>query len=569
MWQVYATVYGKMQDYIVSQVRTQAHIMRRDVVEKRDVAYQAAFLASRWPGLVEAYRQDDRQRGLAHGQELMNALGLDYLVVTDAEANIFIRVHAPDRFGDNIGNQINIQRSLRGERSAGFEDGAVVKFSIRAGAPILDSVGAVIGAVSAGFVLGNEAFVDSLKSKLGMDATIFYGDSCYQTTLSDQSGQRLMGGKLENQSILQQVLSEGKDYYGTSPLGDHNYISAFLPVRGANGKISGMFFCGDRSEVLMGTVSSISWRLLLVMGVLSLAVTIALGFLIRKAIIGPLARLVVAADEIALGRLNAAIPLGANNEVGRLGRAIARMAESLRQMVGTIDDIADELVIESEQTSTRAQQIADGIGVQASSSEQIAAAMEELASTCTANSDGAQEANALSNLVVKGIRHGSETTNNTAEYMEQIAQSSEMVSAIAAQTNILALNAAVEAARAGEYGRGFAVVAGEVRRLAERSASAAHQIEEVTGKGVVLAQSAGQELEKLVPELERAAGLIQEMMQVVGERNNGVEQVNNASQQLSEVIQANSTTSEDLAMSAKQLKEMAERLKEAVGVFQR
>ncbi len=151
--------------------------------------------------------------------------------------------------------------------------------------------------------------------------------------------------------------------------------------------------------------------------------------------------------------------------------------------------------------------------------------------------------------------------------MKTIAEKISIINDIAFQTNILALNAAVEAARAGEHGRGFAVVATEVRKLAERSKNAAEEIDELFRSGVKISEEAGQQLEAIVPEIEKTAKLIQEIAAASKEQNSGAEQINTAIQQLNIITQKSASTSGNVAVNAETLSKQAEKLRNIISFF--
>jgi methyl-accepting chemotaxis protein len=161
--------------------------------------------------------------------------------------------------------------------------------------------------------------------------------------------------------------------------------------------------------------------------------------------------------------------------------------------------------------------------------------------------------------------------NESAQKIEDIIS---VIDGIAFQTNILALNAAVEAARAGEQGRGFAVVAGEVRSLAQRSASAAKEIKELiadsvskTAEGTRQVENAGHTMQDIVTSVKRVTDIIGEIAAASLEQSSGIEQVNEAIMTMDDVTQQNTALVEQAAAAAESLMEQAEELMNAVSVF--
>ena len=151
--------------------------------------------------------------------------------------------------------------------------------------------------------------------------------------------------------------------------------------------------------------------------------------------------------------------------------------------------------------------------------------------------------------------------------MKEIANKISIIEEIARQTNLLALNAAIEAARAGEHGKGFAVVAAEVRKLAERSQKAAAEINQLSATTLRVSEKSGEMLDKLVPDIQRTAELVQEISAASKEQDTGAEQINKALQQLEKVIQQNASASEEMASTTEELTGQSDQLVSALGFF--
>lgn len=255
--------------------------------------------------------------------------------------------------------------------------------------------------------------------------------------------------------------------------------------------------------------------------------------------------------------------------------------ETIVQPIITVKEAAEAINTAAGEIATGNNDLSQRTEEQASSLEETASSMEELASTVKQNAENAKQANQLamvaSNVAVKGgevVGQVVATMANINESARKIEEIISVIDSIAFQTNILALNAAVEAARAGEQGRGFAVVAGEVRNLAQRSASAAKEIKDLitdsvskTTEGTVQVESAGRTMDEVVASVQRVSDIISEIAAASIEQSSGIDQVNTAVTSMDETTQQNAALVEEAAAAAESLVEQAAALNDAIGVF--
>ncbi|WP_010546210.1 methyl-accepting chemotaxis protein, partial [Sphingomonas elodea] len=215
------------------------------------------------------------------------------------------------------------------------------------------------------------------------------------------------------------------------------------------------------------------------------------------------------ADRIADGDLTVNHKPASDKDV--LGNALVRMVERLRGVVADATTAASNVSSGSQELSSSSEQVSQGATEQAAAAEQASAAMEEMAANIKQNADNATQTEKIARQSAKDAETSGVAVDRAVGAMRTIAEKIGIVQEIARQTDLLALNAAVEAARAGEHGRGFAVVASEVRKLAERSQSAAAEISSVSSETVKAAAEAGDMLGRLVPDIRRTAELVSEI----------------------------------------------------------
>jgi methyl-accepting chemotaxis protein len=308
---------------------------------------------------------------------------------------------------------------------------------------------------------------------------------------------------------------------------------------------------------------------------------IGAAWLLQRRLVADLKEAREVAERVAEGRLDAVASSARADELGDLQRALARMTASLGDSVRTVQDSTHSIRTASEEIASGNADLSARTEQAAASLQQTASSMEQLTGNVSSSAEAARQASQLAEGAAGVAQRGGEVVSQVVSTMNDISDSSRkiadiigVIDGIAFQTNILALNAAVEAARAGEQGRGFAVVAGEVRSLAQRSASAAREIKTLIGASVDRVESgsrlvadAGTTMTEIVASVRRVCDIVAEISAAANEQNSGIGQVNGAVSSLDRMTQQNAALVEQSAAAADSLRAQAERLNAVVRRF--
>jgi methyl-accepting chemotaxis protein len=431
--------------------------------------------------------------------------------------------------------------------------------------------------------------VDRATSYVGGTATLFvYDDASQQfvrrtTNLKKENGDRAVGTQLAADHPAQAVLRRGEAYKGPAMLFGQHFYTAYQPVFGAGGKVTGIVYVGIPTAQLDGML----WQAIGAMAIAAaIAALLVLGMtmVIVRRVTKPLKAVTETLTVLAEGITDVEVRhADRHDEIGAIARTVGvfknnrlerhqleaerinaeklamdrrkaelnQFVEDFRAKIGGIIErvlnSSGQFEKDAQQLSATAHSTAEMSGQSSSASRQAsehvrsaAAASNELSQSIVEISRRVQESNGVTADAVKQAEATDQRMRELSAAGDRIGDVVKLITSIAEQTNLLALNATIEAARAGEAGRGFAVVAQEVKTLAGQTAKAT---DEISAHIVNMQRATGESVTAI-----KAIGLtIERISGITTSISSAVEQQGTATQSIAEGVQAAASGTLDVA----------------------
>lgn len=474
---------------------------------------------------------------------------------------------------------------------------------------------------------GDYDLIDRIKEEQDVELSLFYGDTRILTTLTDETGKREINTKIS--ADIYEKLQKGEDYFSTDiKLFGKPYSGYYVPLYQPGTKdVIGSIFCGrSQDQVIKGMRSTILSMSFAMFGMFVVTFIIVLFMVIRivKSLDGAVNNL----GNVARGVLNFEMRpqlLDRGDEVGDIARAIQSLIDSLHEIITSITDSSKALEEFSDKFSSSFKLISTSIsnvniavdeiagGATSQAHETMSAnqrvnemgqALEETSlnvETLNSSSQKMKEYNKtagknleelteISEKTKDSVNEVQKQTNLTNQSAQQIREATELITDIAAQTNLLSLNTSIEAARAGENGRGFAVVADQIRNLSEQSRQSAERIVQIVNDLLENSDTSVKTMNEVTDNIKVQNDKLSETEQMFKSLNTEIHEVSDAITQISEqttalnmhkqtvtgivdnlasIAEENAASTEETSASMMELNDIVTECHEAIGELTR
>jgi methyl-accepting chemotaxis protein len=360
--------------------------------------------------------------------------------------------------------------------------------------------------------------------------------------------------------------------------GEKPLLVSFIPLSDLKGMDWYIGVVLDQ-DIVMAAAHDLSWRAVIGTSLGVIVSLLVLGLLVRR-LLWPLDQLKESLADINRGEgdLTRQLPEAGNDEIALVSREFNRFLQNLRTLIGDVMSSSHQVRQSTTVTSREADQAASRVQLQLQELDQLATAMQEMASTAedvARNAQAAAQAAIAANdetasgvaLVsrstgaIQRLAEEMDSTGHAINELSTLSQSIEsilsVITSIADQTNLLALNAAIEAARAGESGRGFAVVADEVRSLASRTQQSTQEIRQMIDQlqtGVKHAQARMQQNRDTASKTAEDANAAND---VLGRIREAINRINDMNLQIAAAAEEQSATTEEINRNTTNIRDIS------------
>lgn len=491
-----------------------------------------------------------------------------------------------------------LEKGTTGEAYEGMQSTAVMTSSL------LDSLGSGAYQVKDGCLFkgdvdlsDDETILDVIKEKAGYDATLFFNDTRYLTTLTDKNGARQIGTQASD-TVIDEVLKNGNEYKSDNidVLGNR-YIGYYIPIYQPDSQnIAGMLFVGksyDEVHSIVHDTKVYTGAFNLFLSILIAVVVYAIAYRLVKNITKGISYVTMIEDGHLGFKIDEKL-LTRKDVVGDLCRSIKNLEKhlcsivegvqnqcnvlsettdysytqtkdaisSVLQIDKTIQDIANTSTSQAQNAASAGDSVSEMGNMIEQTGEQVDSLTDITQSMSAASNQAKKVLNELNENMKKvqeAVRNVSDQTAQTHVSVQEVSKMTDVITDIANQTNLLSLNASIEAARAGEQGKGFAVVASEIQQLAEQSNNAVKEIQETLQKLWKDSDSSVEtmnEVEKIIQEQDEKIfntnAIFQTMEDNIEHSINGMQEIKTKTHTLNATRERTVQVVQDVASSAQE-----------------
>ena len=568
------------------------------IEDQANRALTAATIVAGMPTIQKAMASKDRAalnaEFVPQFKTMKDQFGVQQMQFHLPPATSFLRVHRPERFGDDLSDIRPgvVESNATRKAVSGLEMGRE-GLGLRGIVPIAFE-GQHVGTVEFGLSF-DEGLFKAFKRQSGIDVALYLDSGNERTFFAASSD----GFKALDHSMLA-VAAKGTQIFEKIYIDGVPHAAIASPVLDFSKQAIGVSVKAiDRSD--FDATLRRAWHVSAALAGIVIVLSLITVWIVNRQIGRPLSKMTDITRKMSAGDFGSAFEdTGRRDEIGELAKTLRRFREVMlrntemdaeqKGLLERLSRTAVQVAESVEAIRSAASEISQGSNDLATRTERQASALQETVATMTevsenvsANAENSEKARKLAADALARAESGSGAVSSVVTAMSSIESSSsrigeiiQVMEEISFQTKLLALNAAVEAARAGESGKGFAVVAQEVRALADRSRQASQQIRDLiaqsareVGQGVALAGGAGEALASIIDIVRRVAEIAPEIAAGSREQSRSIAEINKALTDLDATTQQNAALVEQSSAAAASLADQAGQLVNVVASFKK